>query len=328
MAKDKWNLSPKNIISPLLFAFVFYAVALWRYAATGYVFYLFNFGYIGTALALGCFFHSALPKRHRTWGRRITQFLVGSYLLGYVGFVLGENLQLEGFFIYVLMGVFQGATLHYLIAKIAGPLVFNRGWCGWACWTAMVLDLLPWRRPLRQRARFLGAIRYGHFFASLAVVLYIWLILNNRTIFTDKATEVTWLAVGSILYFAAGIILGWIFKDNRAFCKYACPVPVLQKITSRFAVMKVEINNEKCSECGLCEKNCPMDIRLLSYKRAGTRVGSTECILCATCIETCPRSAISITNKIDCCNAEYLNYAAASKDKASSKNKHTSNKRM
>lgn len=53
----------------------FYGIAVWRYAATGSAFYLFNFGYIGTALAAGIFLNSALPKRHVLWGRRIAQFL-------------------------------------------------------------------------------------------------------------------------------------------------------------------------------------------------------------------------------------------------------------
>ncbi|MDD4048502.1 MAG: 4Fe-4S binding protein [Clostridia bacterium] len=299
MGQDKWNISFKTIMGPLLFAFVFYAIALWRYLVTGYIFYLYNFGYIGTALACGLFLNTALPKKHRSWGRRIAQLLVGSYLLIYVGFILGENLQLEGFFIYLLMGVFQGATLHYFIAKIIGPLLFNRGWCSWACWTAMVLDLLPWKVPRYKRVRSLGLMRYVHFFVSLAAVLYIWFILGNRTIYADKTTEIYWLAVGSILYFVVGIGVGYIFKDNRAFCKYICPVPVLQKITSRYAIMKVEINKDKCIDCGLCEKNCPMNIKLLAYKNANKRICSTECILCATCIDICPKAAVSITNKID-----------------------------
>ncbi len=306
MGQDKWAVSFKTIISSLLFAFVFYAVALWRYLATGYIFYLFNFGYIGTALAIGLFLNTSLPKKYRSWGRRIAQILVGSYLLIYVGFILGENLQLEGFFIYLLMGVFQGATLHFFIAKIIGPVLFNRGWCSWACWTAMVLDVLPWKKPVHKRVRYLGLIRYVHFFVSFAVVFYIWFILENRTIYADKLMEVYWLAVGSVLYYAVGLFFGFIFKDNRAFCKYICPVPVLQKITSRYAVMKIEINKEKCIDCGLCEKNCPMNIKLLEYKNANKRICSTECILCTTCIEVCPKSAVSITNKIDFCNTEYL----------------------
>ena len=307
--KNKWDISFKTMKSPLMFAMVFYAIAIWRYLATGYEFYLFNFGYSGTALAVGLFFNNALPKRHSTWGRRIAQLLVGSYLLIYVGFILGENLQIEGFFTYLLMGVFAGATLHYFVAKIIGPLLFNRGWCSWACWTAMVLDFLPWKKPLNGRLRSLGLIRYLHFFASLGIVFYVWFILQDRLIYADKTMEVYWLLVGNVLYFAVGIFLGFVFKDNRAFCKYVCPIPVFQKITSRYAIMKIEIDQEKCIDCGLCEKNCPMNIKLLSYKDANQRICSTECILCTTCMEICPKSAVSLTNKIDAYNKEHLDYS-------------------
>lgn len=313
--KNKWDISYNSLKGPLVFAMIFYALATWRYLATGYIFYLFNFGYIGTALAIGLFFNNALPKKHSTWGRRIAQLLVGTYLLVYVGVILEENLQLEGFFIYLLMGVFAGATLHYFVAKVIGPLVFNRGWCGWACWTAMVLDLLPWKKPINGRLRFLGIIRYVHFVISLVVVLYIWFVLKNRLIYESTRTELYWLIVGNVLYYTLGIMLAIIFKDNRAFCKYICPIPVFQKITSRYAIMKIEINREKCIDCGLCEKNCPMNIKLLSYKEAHKRISSTECIMCTTCIEVCPRRAVSITNKIDTYNAEYLKCYSPSKIK-------------
>lgn len=42
---------------------------------------------------------------------------------------------------------FEAAAIHYAVAKIFGPLIFGRGWCGYACWTAMVLDFLPYRIP-------------------------------------------------------------------------------------------------------------------------------------------------------------------------------------
>ena len=189
--QDKWKISFETLWLPLLFIAIFYGVAWWRYSATGKVFYVYNFGYIGTALALGIFLSSAMPERHILWGRRIAQFLVGSYLLVYVGFIRRENMQIEGFFFYLFAGVFAGATLHYFIAKVAGPAVINRGWCGWACWTAMVLDLLPWKRS-PGRYRKWGIVRYVHFFVSLGIVLYAWFVLGTRDLYQYSMTEVYW----------------------------------------------------------------------------------------------------------------------------------------
>ena len=68
-------------------------------------------------------------------------------------------MQIEGFWYYLFAGVFEAATIHYAVAKIFGPLIFGRGWCGYACWTAMVLDLLPYKIPKNPRKK-IGWIRY------------------------------------------------------------------------------------------------------------------------------------------------------------------------
>ncbi len=57
----------------------------------------------------------------------------------------------RGFWYYLFLGTFEAATIHYAVAKIFGPLLFGRGWCGYACWTAMALDFLPYKRPQKPR---------------------------------------------------------------------------------------------------------------------------------------------------------------------------------
>ena len=72
-------------------------------------------------------------------------------LLPYLGVISRENMQIEGFWYYLFLGVFEAATIHYAVAKIFDPLLFGRGWCGYACWTAMVLDFLPYQQPQKPR---------------------------------------------------------------------------------------------------------------------------------------------------------------------------------
>ena len=111
--------------APSIMMFALFAgigVVLWQ--ALGNVFYLFNFGYIGGCIAVGL----ALYACKWPHARRFVQFAVGCYMLLYVGFAQGENMQIEGFWYYLFLGVFEGATIHYLVAKIAGPALFGRGW--------------------------------------------------------------------------------------------------------------------------------------------------------------------------------------------------------
>ena len=133
----------KKLSAPLIIFLSFWTVAIVLWKAKGNIFFLFNFGYIGTAIGVGIGLYVLLPRKKKPAGRRFAQLLVGIYMLGFLGVVKIENMQLEGFFFYLLSGYFSGSVIHYLVAKVFGPVLFGRGFCGWACWTAMVLDLLP-----------------------------------------------------------------------------------------------------------------------------------------------------------------------------------------
>ena len=45
--------------------------------------------------------------------------------LVYLGLICQENMQIEGFWYYLFIGVFEAATIHYAVAKIFGPLLFS-----------------------------------------------------------------------------------------------------------------------------------------------------------------------------------------------------------
>lgn len=284
---------------PLIMLAVFWSIAVALWLATGRMFYLFNFGYIGAALAVGLGVYIALPARNKPWGRRLAQFLIGMYMLVFLGLVGRENMQIEGFFFYLFSGFFAGSVIHYLVAKIAGPLIFNRGWCGWACWTAMALDLLPFRRHKTPRLPEPWTyLRYGHFALSLGLVTALW--WGFRYLVAEQSvTELYWLLGGNLLYYAVGIALAYALKDNRAFCKYVCPIPTLQKLPARFALLKIAGDADKCVLCGACQKACPMDIDIAGYIKKGQRVLSTECVMCMECLNVCARGALSASFGVD-----------------------------
>jgi ferredoxin-type protein NapH len=304
-SEDTFELA--RLKMPLIMMIIFWTIAVVGWRISHEIFYLVNFGYIGTALGVGMGVYSTLPKRQKIWGRRLAQFLVGMYMLVFWGILHLENMQLEGFFFYLLAGFFAGSVIHYLVAKIAGPLVFNRGWCGWACWTAMVLDLLPFRRNRRGRAAGKwGYLRYVHFALSLGLVLGLWWGLHYRVPKTG-VPDLYWLLVGNGLYYVVGIVLAYTLQDNRAFCKYVCPIPTLQKVTSRFSLLKIAGDAEKCNDCGACNKMCPMDIRISEYILEKQRVLSTECILCFECVDVCAKGALRTSFGFDIGNRELLN---------------------
>jgi polyferredoxin len=267
---------------------------------------LFNFGYIGTAVGFGIGLYIFLPRKKKPSGRRFAQLLIGIYMLGFLGIIKMENMQLEGFFFYLLSGFFAGSVIHYLVAKIIGPILFGRGFCSWACWTAMVIDFFPYKRNNTGRmAAKWELLRYVHFGVSFLLVLALWAYYQYRPNPMDQS-ELAWLVGGNIFYFASAIILAFTLKDNRAFCKYLCPITAILKITSRFAFLKIEGDSETCTQCGVCSKMCPMDINSMEYVNKKERVLSTECIFCLTCTTVCPEGILEDTFKIDIGGKEYI----------------------
>ena len=273
----------KKYLPPVIMWIVFEMIAVTLAFTLDNIFYFFNFSYIGTAIASGLVLYGQKKK----YARNAVQFAVGLYMLVYLGVLCRENMQIEGFWYYLFLGVFEAAVIHYVIAKILGPLLFGRGWCGYACWTAMVLDLLPFKTPSAPRKRW-GFVRYFVFGASLIFVSLLFIIQVP-----DKG-EIMWQSfiIGNIIYYAVGVALAYKCRDNRAFCKYICPITLFLKPMSYFSIFRIKVDEKKCISCGKCERVCPMDVKVPSNSRK--KENATECILCMKCVEVCPKNALKL----------------------------------
>lgn len=273
----------KDYLPSVIILCIFETVAVTLWLAKDNLFYLFNFTYIGLSLALGLLLYAKKVKH----ARKIVQFLVGCYMLVYLGIISNENMQIEGFWYYLFTGVFEAATIHYAVAKIFGPLLFGRGWCGYACWTAMILDLLPYKSPTKPRKKF-GFVRYITFAVSFVFVALLFVLRAG-----DMERIMFWsFLIGNVIYYAVGIILAYVLKDNRAFCKYVCPITVFLKPMSYYSAMRITCDQKKCISCGKCKKVCPMDVDMTDNARS--RKNGTECILCMECVDQCPHKALKL----------------------------------
>ena len=273
----------KNNYKAIIIWAFFELVAVILYLTTKNLFYLLNFSYIGTCITVG----SYLYMNNIKYARNVVQFAVGLYMLIYLGIISNENMQIEGFWYYLFLGVFEAAVIHYLVAKIIGPIIFGRGWCGYACWTGMILDLLPYKVPKEKRKK-LGFIRYITFFLSFIFVAILFIFK-----FDNLSNIMFWaFIIGNVIYYITGISLAFIFKDNRAFCKYICPITIFLKPTSYFSLIRVKRDKDKCINCKKCIKSCPMNVDMLDNSRK--RKNATECILCNNCVRNCPKKALHL----------------------------------
>ncbi len=71
----------------------------------------------------------------------------------------------------------------------------------------------------------------------------------------------------------------------RSFCRFLCPLGAIYGLFSRFNVIGVKVDTDRCNRCGACVQHCGMDVR---------HVGDHECIHCGKCMDVCNQGAISI----------------------------------
>ena len=77
-------------------------------------------------------------------------------------------------------------------------------------------------------------------------------------------------------------------EEYEAHIKYKrCPAKVCK------ALIKYEVNDEKCTGCLLCNKECPTQAIIGERKKPQT-IDQSKCIKCGICYEVCKFDAIEV----------------------------------
>jgi ferredoxin-type protein NapH len=271
---------------------------------TIWVGFFFVFIPIGLSVSIGFFL--SIRYKNPDLGRKISLSIISLVFLVFLGIMQRENMQIEETVIYlayfISTGIFTRVLIHYAIAKVFGPLIWGRGYCGWACYTAALLEWLPIKenKPIPKKYTYIRIpvliisilipfilIQSGYDYMSKHIDSSITSFIESK-----KFDQFIWFLTGYILYYAVGIILAFVFKKRRAFCKIFCPVSLIMKLPTRFSLVKMRPTKNKCIKCGKCNEVCPMDIDVRKYIENGKKVLSTECIACRNCANICPVKAV------------------------------------
>ena len=96
--------------------------------------------------------------------------------------------------------------------------------------------------------------------------------------------------IGNIFFIKLSILIVFIISSifiYRPFCKYFCPLGAIYGLFNKLGIFRLEFEESKCTDCGICEKSCKMDIDVRS------NLNSAECIRCGACIKACNYGALN-----------------------------------
>ncbi len=200
----------------------------------------------------------------------------------------------------IYWGVITSVVIIWMVFIFISPL-FGRIGCGWFCFMGTAMDLssqhsiikMKWSKP----RIWTKALILIPFFAS-AFVFY---FLNKEKGIThgfsvqplflkpdfNKHYGFVWIIdVGS------AILLG-LFLDRRWACKNLCFMGALCSAGANYSRLIPVVDTDKCTLCGICEKNCLLRIPITDYvKNNKGLVTNAECILCGKCMDDCKADAI------------------------------------
>lgn len=98
------------------------------------------------------------------------------------------------------------------------------------------------------------------------------------------------MAIAAVTIVIVGI-LAW--RYGRRWCNTICPVGTILGFLSRFSLLQINIDTNKCNSCGLCARNCKAEC---IDSKAHT-IDKSRCVACMDCIGNCHRSAISFARR-------------------------------
>jgi polyferredoxin len=209
---------------------------------------------------------------------------------------------LESFYSLWSSGIFIRTLIIFGFTVLLAVL-FRRSFCGLICPLGALQEFFGWigkklfGKRLVMSKKIDNSLRYLKYIIFVAFAIAAWNISNFW-----MGPYCPWAAYSHMLggwdelitKYAIGFailvitLIGSMFYD-RFFCKYLCPMGALLGIISKISPNHIHRNlkehtEEGCIHCGICSKNCPMNIDVANTEE----VRSAECINCQECIVSCP----------------------------------------
>ena len=192
---------------------------------------------------------------------------------------LNAELLISAFLIFILYAVFLG-----------------RAFCAYVCPVNLITDFASFIHSKGNFKKLTNFSKNTRYFILLSILVLSFIL--NEPIF-EKISYIGIITRGiiffqiSAIYVAILIFLLDLFMQKNLVCSHLCPLGAFYSLISRFAILKIDYDVNKCSKCLKCKAVCPENQVLSMIGKNSESVKSGECIRCARCIEVCNDDALN-----------------------------------
>ena len=255
-------------------------------------------------------------SERRTWYPRAPYILTLLVAVLVCGFLLGKSPNpMEGAVkaFKSMVGLYPSVwdKLAMFLFFIGLAVVGNKLICGWACPFGALQELfysLPiLKRIKRRKVPFFisNLVRGGLFLLMLLLlfgivggkkgfVIYHWMNpfnlfdLHFESMNPFKLFGLHFETLPILITIVVALVLA--LAVYRPFCQLICPFGLISWLAERLSLMRVRINRDLCTDCGVCVRACPSGAAKSKVK--GGLFGA-DCYSCARCLNVCPDDAIA-----------------------------------
>ena len=187
-----------------------------------------------------------------------------------------------------------GATIILLVYG----LLLGRMFCSWVCPVNIIEDAAIWlnnKLGLKYSLSLSRQIRYW----ALGLGIILSAILGYAAF--EAVSPISMVHRGIIF----GIGGGWAFIlalflfdfaiTKFGWCGHLCPLGAFYSFISKYALIKVKYNNDKCTQCMKCFAVCPEEQVLSIVTHTSGIIKPAECTNCGRCIEVCDDDALNLS---------------------------------
>jgi len=202
-----------------------------------------------------------------------------------------------------LEGIITGSFIVFLTMLISSVFL-GRLFCGYLCPAGGLQECAMLINDKNPKQGWKNNIKY--------VIWVVWIIgVITCFIFREQGLTVDFFYLtdhgvsvsniyGYIIYYGVVflVFIPSVVYGKRIFCHYFCWMAPFMVIGSKLGnllsikSLRLHANKEVCVNCHLCDKSCPMSLKVAEKVQKET-MDDKECILCGACVDNCPKKAIT-----------------------------------